>query len=145
MIKYRLNEWLKRYLPPEIAGTITALLSAGIAHIYIGNHIAIAYYGSLGEAIGFYSTVLFQHLLIVSKNKKITFPVFIHVVKNIVLEFGFAGLIDGLLLRPFFMYTFPLILKDFTLGILIGKITGDITFYILVIISYEIKKQHQRI
>ena len=145
MIKNKLKEWLKRYLPPEIVGTITAVLSASIAHIYSSNHIAIAYYGSLGEAIGFYSTVLFQHVIIVIKenrdiNRKLTPAAFVLIARNIVLEFGFAGLIDGLLLRPFFMYLFPLLLKNFTLGILFGKIAGDFTFYVLVIISYELKK-----
>jgi len=145
MIKTKLKEWLKRYLPPEIIGTVTALLSASLAHHYSNNHIAIAYYGSLGEAIGFYSTVLFQHLfLLIQKNKaeyrKLTLPTFIHVAKNIVLEFGFAGIIDGLFLRPLLMYIFPLYLNNFTLGILLGKLVGDGTFYILVIVSYEIKK-----
>lgn len=145
MIKTKLKEWLKRYLPPEIMGTVTALLSASIAHVFSNNHIAIAFFGSLGEAIGFYSTVLFQHIVILLKENekdgsKLSFYAFSKVAKNIILEFGFAGIIDGLFLRPLFMYLFPLYLKNFTLGILLGKIAGDCTFYILVIMSYEIKK-----
>ena len=31
-------------------------------------------------------------------------------------------------------------MKNFTLGILLGKVAGDITFYLLVILSYEMQK-----
>ena len=65
------------------------------------------------------------------------------IITGLVFEFGPAGIIDGLLLRPFFMYLFPVILKNFTLGILIGKICGDITFYFLVILSYELKQKKE--
>jgi hypothetical protein len=101
--------------------------------------------GSLSEAIGFYSTILIQNILIVNEknrdeNKLFSFYDFTKIITNIVMEFGPAGIIDGLLLRPFFMYVFPTVLRNFTLGIFIGKIAGDITFYLFVILSYEIKK-----
>lgn len=150
MIKQKFKEWLNRYLPPEIIGTVTAIGVASIVHAFSENHILIAYSGSLGESVGFYSTVLIQNFIIANKkhtieNKIITFSEFIKIFKNIVLEFGPAGLIDGLLLRPFFMVLFPVLLKNFTLGIFLGKIAGDITFYILVILSYEIRKKRKKI
>lgn len=149
MIKQKIREWLKRYLPAEIVGTITAVSAASIAHFFSENLIFIAYTGSLGEAIGFYSTVFIQNILIVSKknrteNKKNSFLDLIKITANIILEFGPAGIIDGLLLRPFFMYLFPILLKNFTLGILVGKIAGDITFYFLVILGYEFKKRSKK-
>jgi hypothetical protein len=146
MLKQKFKEWLKRYLPAEIAGTLTAISVASIVHFFYSNHVLIAYAGSLGEAIGFYSTIFIQHTLKVSKkhtlhNTSFSFSDFSKIIATIILEFGPAGLIDGLLLRPFFMYVFPMILKNFTLGILVGKLAGDFTFYLLVIFSYEIKKQ----
>ncbi|HXB39167.1 MAG TPA: hypothetical protein VNZ49_01415 [Bacteroidia bacterium] len=145
MIKRKVKGWLKRYLPPEIVGTITAVSAAGLIHIFTENLIFIAYAGSFGEAIGFYSTIFIQNILIVSKKNKVEKKIFSFaditgIIATIVLEFGPAGLIDGLLLRPFFMFIFPILLKNFTLGVLIGKFTGDLTFYILVILSYEIRK-----
>lgn len=149
MIKQKIREWLKRYLPAEIIGTITAVSAATIAHLFSENLILIAYTGSLGEAIGFYSTVFIQHILIVSKKNRTEQKIFsvfdlTKIITNIVLEFGPAGIIDGLLLRPFFMYLFPVLLQNFTLGIFVGKIAGDITFYFLVILGYEIKKTSKK-
>lgn len=149
MVRNKFKGWLKRYLPAELVGTITALLAASIAHGFDQTAIFTAYIGSFGEAIGFYSSVVIQHVLLFKKrHKKDSIPFslsdFIRIILAILVEFGFAGLVDGLLLRPFFMYLFPILLNDFTLGILVGKIAGDITFYLLVILAYE-TKQYLRI
>ena len=145
MANKKVKEWLKRYLPAEIIGTVTAVAAASLTHFFSSNLIIIAYAGSLGEAIGFYSTVFTQHIIGVNKKNRAKQKVFsisdlTKITGNIVLEFGPAGLLDGLFLRPFFMYLFPIVLKNFTLGIFVGKLVGDVTFYLLVILSYEIKK-----
>jgi hypothetical protein len=150
MIKQKSKEWLKRYLPAEIVGTITAIAAASVTRIFYSNLIFIAYAGSIGEAVGFYSTVLIQRILILHKknkieNKKFSFKNLQEISTTILIEFGPAGIIDDLLLRPFFMYVFPLVLNNFTLGIFLGKIAGDITFYFLVILSYELKKRYKKI
>ncbi len=149
MVKQKLKEWLKRYLPSEIVGTITALAAATIARVYSENYIFIAYVGSIGEAVGFYSTVFIQNIINTHKNCKaekrhFSFSDFRKIITGIALEFGPAGIIDDLLIRPFFMYVFPIILKNFTLGILLGKFAGDITFYILTILSYELINRYKR-
>jgi hypothetical protein len=64
-------------------------------------------------------------------------------LSNIILEFGVAGLIDGLFIRPLFMYIFPLLLKSVMLGVFVGKIAGDVSFYFLVILSYEFINHHK--
>ncbi len=145
MLKVKSKEWLKRYLPAEISGTVMAIFAASIAHYFYSNHVLIAYVGSLGEAVGFYSTVFFQNIYTLHKktglkNKKNSIRNYVKIISGILIEFGPAGIIDGFLLRPLFMYLFPMILSNFTLGILIGKIAGDITFYMLVILSYEYTK-----
>jgi hypothetical protein len=146
MILQKIKEWVKRYLPAEIVGTITAVSAASIAHIFSDNHIFIAYIATLGEAIGFFSTIFIQYLLIFSKkrkteNRRVSLLDISKIVSHILLEFGPAEIIDSLVLRPFFMYLFPLLVESFTLGIFLGKIAGDITFYLLVILSYEMKKK----
>jgi len=148
VIKKKSKEWLKRYLPLEIVGTITALAAAGIASACEQNLIVIAYAGSLGESFGFYATAFFQNLRIEKRklklsNEKFTRPILFKILTNLLLEFGPAGIIDGLLLRPFLMYVFPLLLNNVMLGIFIGKIIGDVSFYFLVIISHELNKRRQ--
>lgn len=147
MIKRKAKEWIKRYLPSEIVGTITALASASIAHYYNNNGIFVAYLGSLGEALGFYSTVLIQNILTRQKRNKELYQKFhysdlVKIISSLLLEFGPAGLLDGLLLRPFFMYLFPVLLNNFSWGILVGKLVGDVSFFFLVILSYELKKRY---
>lgn len=147
LLKRKGKEWLKRYLPAEIAGTITALAAAGAAHFFTENLVVVAYSGSIGEAVGFYSTTVIQRILQAREHNIFSGPVFSprdlrRVSAGILLEFGPAGLIDGLLLRPLFMYLFPRYMENFTVGILLGKFAGDITFYFLVILSYELKKRH---
>ncbi|MDZ4757916.1 MAG: hypothetical protein SGJ10_07245 [Bacteroidota bacterium] len=148
MLKQKGKEWLKRYLPAEIVGTVVVMIAAGIAHLFTENLIIIAYAGAVGESIGFYATILIQNILSKNKERKVdnsnfSFRHFVQIITNIIIEFGPAGLIDGLLLRPFFLYLFPILLDNFMLGILVGKIVGDITFYIFVIISYELNKRRK--
>ncbi len=149
MLKQKSKEWLKRYLPAEIIGTITAIGAASIFRLFYNDPIFIAYAGSLGEAIGFYSVIFIQNIISTRKkteleNKKRSFADLLKIITQMFLEFGPAGIIDGLLLRPFFMYLFPILLKNFMLGILVGKSIGDLTFYFLVILSYETKKRYAK-
>ncbi len=146
MILQKIKEFSKRYLPAEIVGTITAICAASITHVFSDNPVFIAYIATFGEAIGFFSTILIQHIFTFSKkrkaaNKQFSLLDFPKIISHILLEFGPAEIIDGLVLRPFFMYLFPLLIKKFILGILLGKIAGDITFYLIVIVSYEMKKK----
>lgn len=144
MAKAKIKSWLLKFLPAEIVGTATAVCAASFCHIFSNNGVFIAYIGSLGEAIGFYLTIVIQNIISFKKkhqldNRKFSFKVFAQIISTIVLEFGPAGVIDGLFLRPFLMYIFPIFLGDFTLGVLVGKIVGDFTFYGLVIMTSEIK------
>lgn len=145
MVIQKLKEWGLRYLPGEIIGTLTALIGASICHYFYPNRIVVAFAGSIGESIGFFGTVLVQELLRTYKVNKATnspylFAQFRKIILNIMLEFGLAGVLDDLILRPFFMVLFPILLDNFMLGIVVGKLVGDITFYMLVIVSYEFKQ-----
>ena len=146
MVLQKIKEWVKRYLPAEIVGTITAVCAASITHVYSDNPVFIAYIATLGEAVGFFSTIFIQFLLIFNKkrkteNRRFSWSGISEIFSDILLEFGPAEIIDSLVLRPFFMYLFPLLVESFTMGILLGKFAGDITFYLLVILSYEMKKK----
>jgi hypothetical protein len=138
MKKQKAIEWLKRYLPAEIA----ALIAKHEGY----NAIIIAFTGSLGEAIGFYITIFINHILnakkalTISGKRNLNFQDYLVIAVKILLEFGPAGLIDDFIVRPFFMFWLPILLNNFTLGIIAGKIVGDISFYFLVILSYELIK-----
>src|SRR4051794_11173872 len=142
-IKIKAKEWLKRFLPAELTGTIAAVAASYITHYCTNNAIAAAYAGSIAETLGFYLTICTGEVLSKQRklkaiNKRLSFADFMHIVKNILFDFGVAEILDSLLLRPFFMYIFPRWLNNYTIGILAGKLASDICFYIPVILSYEV-------
>ena len=57
-MKSKVIEWIKRYGPPEIVATITAVLGATITFFLTGNSIVTAYAGTLCENTGFYITFI---------------------------------------------------------------------------------------
>ena len=149
MINLKIRNWVKRFLPAEIICVITAVGCAKIIKLFTSNNLTIGYAGTVGEAIGFYSTIFVQNYLsegrkVTIKNEKIYKIGFFKIVLNIIQEFGPAALIDGVLLRPFFMYLFPLILNNLTLGIIVGKLLGDISFYALIIVFSQIKERNYK-
>ena len=143
-IKAKIKGWVQRFLPAEVVGTIVAIVVSSIAHYYTNNLVIAAYAGSVCETIAFYTTIIIHDALIASKQlkeegKTLTFRSFVYLLRNILLDFGLAELMDSLLLRPFCMYIFPIWLRNYPLGILAGKIASDIVFYLPVIISYELR------
>ena len=138
-MKQKLREWLWRYLPAEIAGTITALASAFVAYQLFKNEVITAYAGAWGENIGYYSVIFLREFL---KENGASFKNFVKIVRNVFVEFGVAELIDSFVLRPLFMFIFPQLLNNYPVGILVGKIAADITFYIPAILGYEVRKKY---
>ncbi len=139
-MKHKLKEWLRRYLPSEIAGTLTALASAFVAYQLFKNEIVTAYAGAWGENIGYYGVVFVREFL--KENAAFSFKSSVRIVRNVFVEFGVAELLDSFILRPLFMYIFPLLLKNYPMGILMGKIAADATFYIPAILGYEVRKKY---
>lgn len=149
-LKQKLSFWARRYLPSEIIGTATALSFATVANQYSSNGVVIAYVGTIGESIGFYSTVFIQQLISIIRirklqNKSLNYKDIFKVLSDIILEFGPAGLLDSLLIRPFLLFIFPILLNNFTLGILVGKLVGDVVFYCLAMISYRLNRRFSNV
>jgi hypothetical protein len=145
-MKRKINEWIKRYLPAEILGTILALTGAGLAFSLTKNRILAAYSGGVGEVIGYYGFIFIREYLknirnSVAEGEKNKAAGFFKTTRNLTIEFGFSELLDGGLIRPFCMYIFPLIINEFSLGIFAGKIAADVVFYIPTITGYEFVKK----
>ena len=143
----KIREWSKRYIPSEIIGTLAALLVAYIATTFTSNLAIIAFAGTWGENIGYYGTISTRDIVESKrhhkeKNRKYGLISFGKNIRNLIIEFGFSEALDSFFVRPFFMYIFPLITGNLLLGIFLGKITADVTFYIPTIIAYETKRKH---
>ena len=143
----KIKGWLKRYLPAEIVGTVVAVGAGLVAHSVIDNNVVTAFVGTWGENIGFYSTIIFRDItnsIRTHRNSKINyqFSVLAKDIRNIIVEFGPAEILDSLFIRPFMMFFFTRLLNSVSLGILAGKITAYVTFYIPTVISFELRKKY---
>lgn len=142
----KLREWFWRYLPAEIAGTFTALLAASAAYASTNSLIAAAFAGSLGEAVGYYGAATYREIRHYYQKhhghkhaKRIGLTV-AHTLRGLVIEFGPAEAIDGVFLRPYLLYSMPLLLHNTVLGWLVGKLIADVFFYAFAGIGYELRK-----
>jgi hypothetical protein len=144
-VKSNLKKWVKRFLPAEIVGTLFAIISAWIASSLNANRVGIAFTASIAETVGFYLTIMVTDALLIREQLKhqhrsLKLPALLFTtLKNMVLDFGLAELADSFAVRPFFMYLFPLLLNDYSAGIIAGKIASDLVFYVPVIIAGEIR------
>lgn len=113
------------------------------------NRILSAYAGTIGENIGYYSLIVIREHLHDFKNSKYEGKKhgaigFLKTMRNLVVEFGVSEYLDSLIVRPFCMYIFPLIIGQFSVGIFVGKIVADVVFYIPTIVAYEFRKKYSR-
>ncbi|MES2503350.1 MAG: hypothetical protein V4534_00555 [Myxococcota bacterium] len=126
-----LLRWMKRYGPSEIFGTLGVY--AGYYLVEHFSHIGWieAYGGAMGENVGFYGVILYQRL----KARENLW--------HILAEFGPAELLDSLILRPATLYVGVQLLGP-GLGLLVGKLAGDLVFYIPVILTHEFMRKRAK-
>lgn len=137
-------EWLKRYLPLEIAATACAL-SGGMASAYLGaSPTVVAYAATWSENLGFYGVALVRELKRRAGGQPLSFaaatPALVPSSRALLAEFGLAELLDSFVIRPAAMYAMPMLTGDLALGLLAGKIIADAGFFGLAIIAYEWRK-----
>ena len=137
-------ELIKRYLPSQIISTITSILGAIIVYQLTNSKIAGALGGTWGDNLGYYLTHLYLEYKNHKKERKNKYILknFLYDIKHMFIEFGIAEVLDTFFIRPFILYIFPIIIGNYALGVTIGSFVADITFYIPVIISYELKKKY---
>lgn len=141
-MKKKIKVWVKRYLLAEIFAVFGALIGGVIINITFHNLILTALGGTWGENISYYGTIILRDLKkLKEKHKRITIFIVIKLIRNLILEFGPSEYFDSFIIRPFTMYVFPLILHNLYLGLIVGKFSADIIFYIPTIISYELRNK----
>jgi hypothetical protein len=136
-------EWLRRYGPAELLGTCTALLAARLASIAGAPLVAIAYAGAVGENVGFYGTIIVRQVAADRRRARARSERYRgrhlwRTSRELLLEFGPAELLDSFLLRPLAMGVGVRLLGE-AAGIVVGKLAADVTFYLPVILTYEMR------
>jgi len=140
----RAREWIARYGAAEVAGVITAVLGAWIVRSLTHNEIATAYGGALGENAGFYGTIVAREARREAQRARAAGARFgarevARIVITLTTEFGPAELLDSGVIRPLAMGVAARLLGP--VGVVAGKLAADVTFYVPVIVSYEIRKR----
>jgi uncharacterized protein (DUF2062 family) len=144
--KANFKEWFDRYKYSELAATSAVLLSSQFGRILSG--LTTAYLITFAEYFAFYAIIIVRSYRKLAKdkrqlNQKITLKETFLLVQNLVLEFGYPAILDLFFIRPFCMYWMPILTGNFFSGIILGKITADLFFYLFTIINYELIKQKQ--
>jgi hypothetical protein len=125
----RVRDWLARYAPAEAAGITGALLAAAAAD----SAGAVAVAGTVGESVAFYTMIFVRDLRAGGRPAQ--------VVRDMVVEFGPAEVLDTLLVRPAAIYLATRALGTATTGVIAGKVAADAVFYTIAIIGYELRRQ----
>ncbi len=143
--KHKCTEWIKRYWLPETIGTVFAYLGYFIIYKLTNSEIAAAFGGTWGENLGFYGTVITREIIQDKKwlnenGEKYNLKAITKTFAKLASEFGPAEYLDSFVIRPLTIGLGAKYLGQ-TVGILAGKLTADILFYISAIISYELRKK----
>ena len=133
----RALEWLARYGPAEVGATLGALAAAALADP--AGPAATAYAGAIGDGIGFYLILFVRDLRRQRSARRSRAAA--RTLRELVMEFGPAELLDTFLVRPLAMYLAQRWLATATAGVIVGKVAADAVFYALAITAYELRKR----
>ena len=141
----KIKEWLYRYLPAEIVAIVGAMIGGLTAHLLFNNPVLTALFGTWGENIGYYGKILYSDIKErQKKDNKISFLGIVKVLRNTIVEFGPGEYVDSFIIRPMAMYLLPKLLGNVFVGLFLGKIAADVTFYLPTVIAYELRKKYLR-
>jgi len=140
--KRKLREWVGRYGVAEVLGTIGALGGAEAAFALSHHPVVAAYGGAMGENLGFYGTMILRTWRHHDHANHRGWTRLVRVTRALIVEFGPAELLDTGLTRPLAMGLCASVLGR-EAGTLLGKLVGDLFFYVPVIISYELARRRK--
>jgi FHA domain len=123
--------WRRRYGLAEVVGTLALILAALAIQRATGSILAAALAGSLAEAAWFYGVLLVREFRLEKRDARVggfEARALRELGRDLLLEFGAAERLDGLVLRPLCLGLGLLFIGDW-LGLLVGKIVADLLFY----------------
>jgi hypothetical protein len=142
-IRTKVVEWVRRYLPNELAGWVGELGGAAATYHLTGSYAAAVVAGTIGASVGYYATayvngVRWSYRAQAGRSRPMRLLVAnVLTIRSIAVEFGPAELIDSIVIRPIALYLGPFVLGNMAVGWVVGSIAADIAFYVMAIFSYE--------
>lgn len=146
MLKQKLLEWIKRYIPLEIFSYIIIIFAILITQLLSEDIVLSAVVGTYAGYIGYFFLAFVREVISSYRERKendekYRFNNLIKDVKNLLIEFAPAITIRILILSPFIGLTQKIIADEYTAQ-LIANILSDLVFYIIAIAMYEIRKKY---
>ena len=141
----RLRTWARRYGAAEITGTLTAYLGYFSVLGMTQNDLASAYGGSVGESVGFFGMMIIREIAADRSKARRRLGSYDwkgmrSTARGLFMEFGPAELLDTGLIGPLAMGTASYYLGP-AIGILVGKLASDLTFYGSAILAREMRRK----
>lgn len=137
----KIEEWFKRYAFAESVAIIFEVGLANLILLLFNNIYISAFIAGWGGTIGYYNTIIFQDILTKRRSTKVNHKDIIFILRNIVFEFSVADFLDNTTIRPFYFSIMPKLIGNYSIAITIGAILASISFYIITILFYEIRKK----
>lgn len=139
----KVREWVRRYLPCEIAGTACEFGAAAAVYVATGSLAAAAVAATVAASVGYYAAAYVTALRWSYRDQagsRLGGRVLMSnllALRSVAVEFGPAELIDSIAVRPLAFYVGPTIFGDVVIGWIFGKLVSDMAFYGCAIFSYE--------
>jgi hypothetical protein len=146
-IKDKTWEWTKRYGPAELASMATAYLGFFLARD-LESEVASAYSATMLSNVGFYGTMIVQDVVRDSKvareaGEEYGIKGATKTGLKLVGEFGLGEFLDSTLIRPVLIGGGVRAFGK-NIGVGVGTIAANISFYLPTILSYETIKHFTR-
>jgi hypothetical protein len=142
-LRIKAMEWLRRYLPNEIVGTLGELGGAAAAYLATDSLAAAAVAASVGATVGYYAAAYLGAVRGAYREQGARPPAVrvlianLLAVRSVLVEFGPAELLDSIFVRPLAFYFGPLVFGNVVAGWIFAKLVADVCFYAVAIFSYE--------
>jgi hypothetical protein len=145
-IRRQLARWVRRYLPAEAVGLVVAVL-AGLAAQAFYATVVVVVIAAWAETAAYYATMLARDVRAGRQHAAAARGAYglhdwLRTLRNLMLEFGIAEVLDSLLLRPALMYVATQLTASLAGGIVLGKLGADLVFYVPTIIGYELRQRY---
>jgi hypothetical protein len=135
-VRFKVLEWIRRYLPCEIASTVAEFGSAAAVYMTTGSWAAAAVVATVFSSVGYYATAYINAVRWSMAEHGFGMANLL-ALRSIAVEFGPAEIIDSLAIRPVALYLGPVLTGNMVAGLIIGKVVADVGFYGCTILSYE--------
>lgn len=143
-------QWIARYLPLEVLGTVTAVAGSWAAYEASGSIVVAALAGTIAEGVGYYALVVIRgirgHLAsqrvsrVGRRSGRAAFAIAL-TLRGMLAEFGPAEVLDTFLVRPALLIAAAAWLGPNPTAWLVGKIAADVVFYVVAIASFELGRR----